>query len=769
MGRVLTKPARFEGRAGPHSGTSLGLARFFLILGLGLIGLTLIAVTPALAATPADNRAQGLVRLDDTGVGSLMLQTDEPGWWLEAPRVATDVEIAVAGPIARVRVTQAFTNPSDAWVEGVYVFPLPEDAGVDRLKMIIGERVIDGEIQEKAQARATYEQARSEGRKASLIEQSRPNLFTNSVANIGPGETVVVQIEYQDAARYEDGAWTLRFPLVVAPRYAPEPDRVETVDIGPGGFAVRDPVPDRDAITPPVLNPALEPDAARLPVTLRARIDAGFPLVRLDSLHHPFTVEADGAAQILRLDGAVRANRDVVIEWAAEPAQTPRAALFQEHWKGETYVMAMIAPPEDLGAAAPDQPREAVFIIDNSGSMAGPSIAQAKAALIHGLDGLEPRDRFNVIRFDNTFTALFPVAQPATPDALAQARSFVQRLDAEGGTEILAPLDYALSSGGEDAGSHVRQVILLTDGAVGNEAQILETVSDRLGGSRLFTVGIGSAPNSYFMTRAARLGRGTFTHIGDVAQVQARMAALLEKLERPVMRDLTAAFPPDLGAQTWPDPLPDLYTGEPVVVFAKVADAQGDLTVSGRLAGSGWRASLDLGQAAPALGVANLWARRKIESLESQRFAGIDPETIDAAVLETALRHELVSRLTSLVAVDKTPSRPEGESAQTARVPLELPEGWDYDRVFGRPSAQASPAPSGSLASPLQAAAPPPTALARLKTRSFEVTLGERAVARDAGLVLPQTATWRDGLLFAGGLLLSVGLGLAAWPRRRRR
>jgi len=234
-------------------------------LAAALSSIALIATAVPTAAQASAQCAAGLMRRDEAGTGTLLLKTTIPGCYLGAPRVAADITVDIAGPVARTRVTQRFENPSDGWVEGVYLFPLPEGAAVDTLRMQIGERFIEGEIKERQQARQIYEQARAEGRAASLVEQDRPNVFTNQVANIGPHQTVVVQIQYQESLRFDRDRYRLRVPLVVAPRYSPPPSIVVTPDISasstppvfPNGQTRRMSSPRR--MVPPVITRALSP------------------------------------------------------------------------------------------------------------------------------------------------------------------------------------------------------------------------------------------------------------------------------------------------------------------------------------------------------------------------------------------------------------------------------------------------------------------------------------------------------------------------------
>src|SRR5262249_674751 len=339
--------------------------------------------------------------------GALLLRRGDDRF-LEAPLVATNVDMTVSGPTARARVTQLFHNPTEDWVEAVYVYPLPEGGAVDTLKMVVGERIIVGDVMERKTAKVVYDRAKAAGQKATLIEQERPNIFTNSVANIGPGESVLVQIEYQEPVHQSGNEFSLRIPLVVAPRYNPAPV-VQTVDLKPsqqGWGSVSDPVPDRDRIEPPVLDPRVDPPIN--PVAITVRLQAGFPLGEIKSHHHAITrEEISGDGRLIKLsDKVVPADRDFELTWTPAASAAPSVGLFREHVADADYVLAFVTPPALADATQQPRPREAVFVIANSGSMAGTSITPAKASLLYALSRLKPTDRFNVIRFDHTMDVL---------------------------------------------------------------------------------------------------------------------------------------------------------------------------------------------------------------------------------------------------------------------------------------------------------------------------------------------------------------------------
>jgi len=641
--------------------------------------LLLTGLGPAIAQPGSDDR-----------MGLVLYRADTPTGH-SAPRLESRVTIDVHGTIIRARVTQRFINPGDQWVEGVYVFPLPDNAAVDRLEMRIGERRIHGEIQERQQAAATYRQARARGQAATLLSQQRPNIFTAAVANIGPGEQIEVEIRYQDSVEWRDDAFALRFPMVVAPRYIPGQPLVPSSELRPLAAWGTDEVPDAGAITPPVARTPRDADPS---VQLEVRLNPGLPLGGIESPYHPTRVETlSGDRYRVRLaNGPVPADRDFVLRWRPAASAQPRSVLFRERWKGSDYLMVMMVPP-DQGPQTTPVARELVLVIDTSGSMHGDSLAQARRAVEHTLGQLEGHDHFNIIQFNSTTDGLFVQSRPANGRNLELARDYLRRLEAEGGTEIRAALRRALSTG--PGSGRLRQVVFLTDGAVGNEQAAFQDIQDHLGESRLFTVGIGSAPNAHFMRRAARLGRGSHTFVGHAAEVESQLARLIEGLRHPVLTDFSlhwslrgGAGEVTLGTET----LPDLYAGQPLVFTAMTTGAASGVTVRARRGTDRWASYHALSGGGAAAGIHALWARRRIAAWMDSRVSGVDEARIRHEVLALALRHRLVSPYTSLVAVDRTPRRDPGENTHRHDVALRLPAGWSAHKVLGQLPATATPA-----------------------------------------------------------------------------
>lgn len=704
--------------------------------------MSLIAMTLGAAA--------GFVAPSQMGTGALLLDTNEPGKYVEAPRVATDFDITITGPIARTRLTQQFKNPTNGWIEGKYVFPLPETAAVDTLKMVIGDRIIIGDIKERQDAKQIYEEAKAMGQKAALLDQERANIFTNQVANIGPNETIVIQIEYQEAIRQSGGLFSLRVPTVVAPRYVPDPQVV--VSENAQFYAVKDSVPDRDKITPPVLDPRKL--APVNPLTLTIHLNPGFALGDVQSSFHDVTAEAEpnGAKQIT-LAKPEFADRDFELTWKPLAGAEPQIGLFSETLNGNDYALAYVTP-QVQPVSEKRLPRDVAFVIDNSGSMGGPSMSQAKASLIYALDRLDPMDRFNVIRFDDGMDILFTDTVMATRDNVQAAKGFVGRLEASGGTEMIPPLRAALRDQRPDDQTTLRQVVFITDGAIANEQEMFDVLSMMRGRSRVFMVGIGTAPNSFLMTRAAELGRGAYAMIGDGGQVEDRMRALFAKLENPAVTNLKATFD-EAQVEMTPAMLPDVYQGEPLLLLMKMPERKGTLTLSAKIAGRDWSQDLPLDKAEKGSGIAKLWARRKIDDAEvAQTMGTITPQDADKRILALALEHHLVSRVSSLVAVDKTPARQPGVKLTSAEIPLNLPAGWDYDKVFG--TEEDAPAPFERDA--------------KLDLTLIAMNTSPASAQPDATqtISLPEAATPSELLMLLGALFSLLALVFALFARRAR-
>lgn len=637
------------------------------VISLSLVGLVFIS-SNAQAETYDEFGLERVGSLSELQSGQLVFKT-EKGHYLSSPNLNTEVDIEVSGLLARVTVSQTFSNPSLQWQEGIYVFPLPETAAVDHLRMKVGERFIEGDIKAKKQARKVYQQAKREGKRASLIEQQRPNLFTTSVANIAPNERITVVIEYQQSVSQDAGAFSLRFPMAITPRYIPGTALENTEEInhfsGNGWALNTNQVPGASHITPPVL--AVESELNHR-VNISIMLAAGFALEYVKSSYHEIEeVIVDANTRKIRfIDNAV-ANRDFELVWQASKQQAPQAALFKQHKNGEDYALLMLTPPKKLNVDSIS--RELVFIVDTSGSMDGTSMKQAKSALHYGLSQLRPQDSFNIIRFSDDVDSLFRRAKVASRENLDTAHDYVNWLHADGGTEMAPALQMALQA--KQATEGLRQVVFLTDGSVGNEDELFSIIERDLANSRLFTVGIGSAPNSHFMNRAALFGRGSHSYIGSEDEMRQKMQTLFAKLSHPVLTNIKLELD-DVDSDVFPKTIPDLYLGEPLLLTLKATTLPDEIVIKGVYGNQAWQKKVELQGGGESKAVSVSWARRKISGLMDE-YRRTNHDSIKSELVDTALEHHLVSKFTSLVAVDKTPVRPLSTDLNTQTIAVNPP------------------------------------------------------------------------------------------------
>lgn len=601
--------------------------------------------------------------------GSLVTR-DEEGRVMAMPLLDTKVNMKVVGPILRAEVTQTFRNPGDRWTEALYLFPLPNEAAVDHMQLMIGDRIIEGEIKVKEDAKATYEAAKTEGKQAALVEQDRPNLFHTSVANIPPGGEVTVRIEYQQTLVWQDGAFSVRFPLAITPRYAGtlEPVRREMTSevslssgwqVLPGERETR-------------LVSSGEEQEQQGKVAIEVALQPGFPLEYLRSPSHSLTqIEGEaGQSSVSVLIDQADEYRDFVLNWAPVASAQPGAAFFSERAEdGEHYGLLMLMPPQETSAKVFD--REVTFVIDTSGSMGGISIQAAQAALMAGIQGLSAGDTFNVIEFNSSTSSLYRTPVAATPRNQQQAARYIENLSAGGGTEMRPALEAALTK--NDDNRRLRQVVFITDGSVSYEREMFELINARLGNARLYTVGIGSAPNSFFMEEAAVAGRGTYTYIETPDRALESMTALFDRLSRPVLANISIK---GRGVtDVMPTRVPDLHADEPLVLAMKLAADSAQVEVSGRIGDLAWSETMNIQPAHNSRGVSVDWAQRAVQDWRRGYLRGESRERIREAIVELGLKHHLVTPYTSMVAVDHTPVRPVSESADSRAIPTPRPHG----------------------------------------------------------------------------------------------
>lgn len=588
--------------------------------------------------------------------------------FLNAPLLDTTVDIAVSGMVAKVSITQSFNNTSAEWVEGLYTFPLPDQAAVNSMIVTIGSRRIVGSIEEKKEAEKQYEQAKRSGKVASLVRQHRPNLFSSKFANIPPGETVSIELGYVQTVPYDNHTYSLRVPLTLTPRYSK--------------YAK----PESSAVSPPQI--ALPPASSRLgikhQVTINTTLFGPYDASQLDSPSHELTVSSSDKSTDIQLSQSAYLDRDFILQWRDAAQVTPTVQAWRETVAGEEYLLATLTPPVNE-ADIPEQARELILVIDTSGSMEGESIRAAKAALLDSLQGLDSKDRFNIIEFDSGFRTLFNRPEIASDQNIDLAKTFTRQLVADGGTEMLGALQAALRYRKSEL---LRQVVFITDGAIDNEEGVFRSAHDHLGDARLFTVGIGSAPNQWFMRKLAQTGRGTHQFIQNINDVQESMSVLLRKLETPTLTNVAVSFDGDQPDIT-PERIQDLYANQPLVIAAKLSEGNSTMSVSGTWGSEHWSTQVSIEDAPKTnTGLSTVWAKRKIESLQDKQRFSSDVDLYRSLILRLSLDHQILSPYTAFLAVEKEPIRPLHESVSEKTIPNLLPAGT-RSQAFALPQGSA--------------------------------------------------------------------------------
>lgn len=582
------------------------------------------------------------------------------------PLKHTDVNAEISGSLARVTVTQEFENSTADKIEAVYTFPLPRLAAVDDMTMRIGERVIKAQIKKREEARKIYEQARDRGQVASLLEQQRPNIFTQSVTNIEPGAKVKIVISYVETLKYDEGTYEFSFPMTVGPRY------------NPAGMSQQE----AQAVTPKYAPPATR---AGHDVSLKVKLDSGVPLDSFASRTHGITTDRRSAheAVVTLKESSVIPNKDFVLRYDVAGAKIQDALLTHRAQRGGFF--ALILQPPQRVTEEDVTPKELVFVLDTSGSMSGFPIEKAKETMRLALAGLYPRDTFNLITFAGDTHLLFPSPVPATPENMRQAQRFLAGTYGSGGTEMMRAIRAALAPSGDP--EKVRIVCFMTDGYVGNESEILNEIRKN-SGARIFSFGIGGSVNRYLLDKMAELGRGEVEYVALNDDGSAAARRFHERVRTPLLTDVTIDWHGLPVAEVYPNRIPDLFSAKPVIVNGRyTGPATGTITLHGRMSGRPFSRNIQVNLPAqqPEHDVlATLWARTKIEDLMHQ-----NPQNPDVAeVTRLGLEYRLMTQYTSFVAVEEKTVTRDGKPVRID-VPVEMPEGVSHEGVFGARAEEA--------------------------------------------------------------------------------
>jgi Ca-activated chloride channel family protein len=602
----------------------------------------------------------------------------------QCPLKHTDVKTEISGFLARVTVTQQFENSFADKIEAVYTFPLPEAAAVDDMMILVGNRVVKGRIMRREDAQATYDAARAKGQIAALLNQQRPNIFTQMVANILPGQQIEVTISYVETLKYDEGAYEWSFPMVVASRYNPGPEpnsepspspETATAQVEPAASAATAHAPDANQISPPVAAAGLR---AGHDISIEVNIDAGVPLVSLQSGTHEIEALQPGPGKgMVRLkDRATIPNQDFVLKYLVAGNQIEDAMLSHRDDKGGFFTL-ILQPPQRV--SAPDvMPKELVFVLDTSGSMEGFPIEKARETMLLALDGLYPQDTFNVITFAGDTKILFPQPVPATPVNLRKAKKFLTETKSEGGTEMMKAIRAALEP--SDSQDHVRITCFMTDGLVGNDMAIIDEVRKHPK-ARVFAMGFSSAPNRFLLDKITEYGRGEVEYVtaGDTSAVAKRFH---ERIRNPLLTDVSVDWSGLPVTEVYPKVIPDLFSAKPVAISGRYSTGgKGVIRLKGMMSGHEFvrEISVELPEQQTQHNVlATLWARHKVDDLMGQDMNGMQSgkmrDDLKSEIVNLGLTHRIMTQFTSFVAVEDT-NAGDGVEPRRVDVPVEAPAG----------------------------------------------------------------------------------------------
>jgi Ca-activated chloride channel homolog len=621
------------------------------------LGLTLF-----LLGLKSHNLAHAALTKTDTGTQGSLLAIDSQGQPAGAcPLKHTSVRAEISGFLSRVTVTQEFENPFADKIEAVYVFPLPQAAAVDDMTMKVGERTVKGKIMRSEEAQATYTAAKARGQVASLLDQERPNIFTQSVANIMPGEKITIDISYVETLKYEDGAYEFSFPMVVGERYIPSPSteqaKSEQTEEAQNEqtVATTEGVPDASRITPPVMPQGMR---AGHDISIEIALDAGVPIDNLKSSTHEIEVDTpDDRRAVIRLkDRQTIPNKDFILKYDVAGSRIEDAVLTHRAGRGGFFTL-ILQPPERV-TFEDVMPKELVFVLDTSGSMGGFPIEKAKETMKLSLDHLYPQDTFNVITFSGDTDILFDEPVPATPENRRKAQEFLEKQNGNGGTEMMKAIVAALKP--SDAQDHLRIACFMTDGQVGNDTEIIAEVQKHRN-ARVFAMGFGSSPNRFLLDRMAQYGRGEVEYVTDESDGSLAARRFFERVRSPLLTDITVDYAGLSISDVYPQRIPDLFSAKPLILSGRyAAGGRGTIRLKGRMSGRDVvrEIPVELPDQAPEHDVlATLWARRRIDDLMGQQMGGAQEgkaaTDLREAITQLGLQYGLMTQYTSFVAVEE--------------------------------------------------------------------------------------------------------------------
>ncbi len=642
--------------------------------------MKLIVVLLSLASfTFAGTASLALAKAEDAG----QVVTVVDGKTLRLPLLKSDYDVDIEGNLATVQVIQTFFNPTDSSINATYLFPLNQHAAVFGMRMDVGDEIINAVIRKKQDAEATFEKAKAEGKAASLLTQHRPNMFTQNIANLMPGEPVKITLSYVQSVPLIDDAYEIVVPLVVGPRYEGQAAPVQMAS----NNEVKTPMPpERETISGWTVNKlpaypnvfgqdapdAIEPDRVSIKLNLRAPM----PISSVSSATHALAIDGDESRKTVSLArGKTIDNRDFVLRYALQDREIRTGALSHFDERGG-FVSLLIEPPkrptEDTITA-----RELVFMMDTSGSMNGEPVQASKAFMGAALAALRPTDYFRILRFSNNAEHFAKRAVRATPENIRNGQAFVGRLEASGGTEMNRAINAAFDTRQPD--NTMRIVVFLTDGYIGAESEVLASIRRRIGNARIYAFGVGTSVNRFLLDAMASEGRGYARYVDPTQDAVAVAQLLARDLKSPVLTDISIDWAGLEVEGQVPERIPDLFAGNSVRVLARYTKGGAHtIRINGLI--NGKKAYFPLTVSLPVSSEENksltsplpvIWARHQIAEKNRDHMLGHgNKSAIERQIVQLGLTFNLQSRFTSFVAVSEKVVNARPDAAVAAAVPL---------------------------------------------------------------------------------------------------
>ncbi len=662
---------------------------------------------PRQSSYQANQQNQGNQKASEQADPGTLLAMAAGGKQLGAcPLKHTDVQAEVSGYIARVTVKQVFQNPFKDKIEAVYTFPLSENGAVDEMQMKVGARVIKGTIKKREEAKQIYDQAKANGYVASLLDQERTNIFTQSVANIEPGKEIEITIKYIETLPYEAGKFSFTFPTVVGPRFIPG----EPVGKSSGGWANdTTQVPDASRITP---NVVAEGQRAGHDISINVHLNAGMPVSQISSKLHEVQVRNPGSGQadISLADKATIPNKDFVLSWnVAEDTLKSGYVTYRDPSAkdGAGYFTVMLIPPKRI---TPEKvaPKEMVFVIDCSGSQSGAPLNKAKETMRYILDHMNANDTFQIIAFSSSQSQFADKPQPVSAEMKTKARHFIDALQANGGTWMAPAVEKACAIPAD--GNRLRIVTFMTDGYVGNDYEVMGMIKKLRGKSRWFSFGTGNSVNRTLIDGMAKEGGGEAEYVLLNSSAEEVGKKFYDRISSPVLTDVEVKVDGVTTKEVYPKEVSDVWAERPLYFKGKyIKGGQGTIVLKGFAAGKPYEQKLNVRfpeSDTKNRGVASMWARAKVDRLMSEDWFGAQSgqanKEIKDEITTVALDHHILTQYTSFVAVDESRVT-KGDPSKTVNVEVEMPDGVSREGVFGGArdaKAYSSAQPMASLPAP---------------------------------------------------------------------